>query len=145
MPNEHFRKWYLSGLQALRSASEQGAQAGKELQAKADDADLKAAVARYGSLAAEHHAAIIGFLAEINQEPNSFKDRIMEGVSNGTIEMLRAAEDARIIDLAVLSGTGSGADYYANAFGGQTATAQALWLSGQAGQWKSMATQWSAF
>nr|WP_245438717.1 hypothetical protein [Methylorubrum zatmanii] len=90
MADDNFTKWHIAGLHALRSASEQGDAAGKALAGKVSNADLKALLGEYSETAGKQETHFVGFLKELGTEPNGFKDRIMEGVGNGTSEMVKA-------------------------------------------------------
>ncbi len=141
MSSENVRKYYIQALHALRSASEQGAVTAPLLESKARNADLKAIVADYRETAIRHEEHIVSFMGVIGVEPNDFKDRVMEGVSNGTSEMLKAASHD-VIDLGVLSAAQTGAQYFRFAFVGQPTMAEAFGLDEQATRWVKMADEW---
>lgn len=143
MSSLNVKNYYIAALHALRSASEQGAATAPMLAGKAGNADLKAIVEDHRDAATRHQQQIVAFMDEVGVEPNGFKDRVMEGVGNGTIEMLNAASDD-VIDLGVLSGTQTGAQYYRNAFVNQPAMAKAFGLDEQASRWAGMADEWQA-
>lgn len=143
MSRDNVKKYYIQALHALRSASEQGAATAPKLGKAAKDAELTAIAADYGATAARHQEQIVSFMNEISVEPNGFKDRVMEGVGNGTDEMLKAASDD-VIDLGVISGSQTGAQYYRHAFEGQSAMAKAFGLDDQATRWTAMAGEWQA-
>lgn len=138
MANNNFTKWHIAGLHALRSASEQGEAVGKELAGKVSNSDLKALLIDYSELAANQKANFVGFMKEFGTEPNNFTDRIMEGVGNGTSEMVKAAPDQDLLDLSAIAGTQSGLDYYAGAFTGQGALAKQLGHGEQAKKFTAM-------
>lgn len=144
MANDNFRTWYIAGLHALRSASEQGAAGAKALQDRAGRPDLAAAVQTYGATARDHRVAITGFLRALDTAPNDFKDRIMEGVGNGTGEMVKAAPDQDMLDLSIVSGNQSGIHYYISAFDGASKQAGALGLTDQADGFAQMSETWRA-
>lgn len=89
-------------------------------------------------------AAITEFLAELGEQPNDFKDRVMEGTRNGMDEMLKAAPDDLVLDLAVISASQTGIQYFYNAFAGQPDVATALGIKDQADRWAQMAQEWQA-
>lgn len=126
MANDNFIKWHIAGLHALRSASEQGAAAAEELAAKVSHPDLESLLKEYGATAARQQENFVGFMKEFDTEPNDFKDRIMQGIGEGTSEMVKAAPDQDLLDLSALSGSMSGIDYYVGAFKGQGALARQL-------------------
>ncbi|ARO57265.1 hypothetical protein B2G69_26000 [Methylorubrum zatmanii] len=138
MADDNFTKWHIAGLHALRSASEQGDAAGKALAGKVSNADLKALLGEYSETAGKQETHFVGFLKELGTEPNGFKDRIMEGVGNGTSEMVKAAPDQGLLDLSAVAGTQSGLDYYAGAFKGQGALARQLGYADQADSFMAM-------
>lgn len=143
MSTRNVKNYYIAALHALRSASEQGAAKAPLLIDKAKNPDVQQIARDYGGLAARHERQIATFMSEIGVEPNGFKDRVMEGVGNGTDEMLKAASDD-VIDLGVISGAETGAQYYRNAFVGQPAMAEALGFGNQAPRWGAMADEWQA-
>lgn len=144
MTSDKIKTYYIHGLHALRSASEQGAQAADYLQARAENEQLKSVMADYAATAARHQDEITDLMGELGVSANGFKDRVMEGVQNGTGEMLKAAEEADLIDMGVISGSQTGMQYYRNAFGGQVPSCKALGLDDQAARWSAMAEEWRA-
>lgn len=138
MSTENFTRWYVAGLHALRSASEQGCEAATLLHDKAAGDEIRALLVQYRQITDEQQRSYVGFLKELNVEPTDFKDRIMEGVGAGTAEMLKAAPDQDLLDLSVISGCVSGLDYYVGAFKDQAALANRLGLDRQAATMQSM-------
>lgn len=132
MANDNFIKWHIAGLHALRSASEQGAAAAEELAAQVSHPELKSLLKAYGAAATKQQENFVGFIKELDTAPNDFKDRIMQGIGEGTSEMVKAAPDQDLFDLSALSGTMSGIDYYVGAFKGQGALAKQLGHAEQA-------------
>lgn len=135
------KTYYVTGLHALRSASEQGAESAHMLAGRARDADLKQIVCDYQTTAARHQERIVGFMDELDVRPNGFKDRVLEGIGKGTDEMLKAG-DRSMLDLGVVSGSATGVQYFSNAFASQMPTCSALGLEVQGEQWKAMAREW---
>lgn len=142
MSTKTVKSYYISGLHALRSASEQGTAAAALLESKAVEPCLKDLMATYGETAANHEAEIANFLVELDVKPSDFKDRIMEGVGKGTDEMLKAAEDEGAMNLAVISGSQAGIAYFHNAFASYPSMANALDLPDQASRWEKMTKEW---
>lgn len=138
MANKNFTEWYIAGLHALRSASEQGSEAASELQAGTTSEEIKSLLVEYQRIAAEQQQNYVGFLKALDTEPTGFKDRIMEGVGSGTDEMVKAAPDQDLVDLSAISGSVSGLDYYVGAFKDQGALASRLGLHEQSATMQSM-------
>ena len=131
MSESNFKAWHVAGLHALRSASEQGAQAATEMQAKVGRTEVKALLVEYAQMADEQEATFVGLLKQLGVEPMGFKDRIMAGIGEGTGEMLKAAKDEDLTDLSACHGSCAGLDYYAGAFNDQGAVAKHLGLTDQ--------------
>ena len=131
-------KWYIAGLHALRSASEQGSIAATELRGKTASEEIKSLLMEYQRITSTQQENYVGFLKALGTEPADFKDRIMEGVGNGTTEMVKAAPDQDLVDLSAISGSVSGLDYYVGAFKDQAALAKQLGLADQSETMKSM-------
>jgi len=138
MSKGNFTKWHIAGLHALRSANEQGSEAGKKLEGQVADPEVKALLAEYETITAEHQKQYVGFLKELDAEPNDFTDRIMKGVAEGTDEMVKAAPDQQLMDLSAISGSVSGLDYYVGAFKDQSELAAQLGYAEQSATMKSM-------
>ncbi|MGJ7582203.1 DUF892 family protein [Variovorax sp. RHLX14] len=138
MAKENFIKWHIAGLHALRSASEQGVEAAHELHAKAGSADVRSLLEAYAATAARQQEAFVGFLKELDAEPNDFKDRIMEGTNKGISEMVKAAPDQDLVDMSAVRGAMSGLDYYIGAFTDQSALSAKLGYADQARKLSSL-------
>lgn len=142
MSTENVKRYYISSLHAFRSASEQGAAAASVLHTKADDPTLKQIMATYRDSADASQKMITAFLKDLGEAPNDFKDRVMEGVGNGMEEMMKAAPDDSVMDLAVISASETGVQYFSQAFATQPPMAKALGLPDQASQWAKMTQEW---
>lgn len=126
MSKENFIKWHIAGLHALRSASEQGTEAALELHGKAASQEVKSLLEAYAQATTEQEKAFVGFLKELDTEPNDFTDQIMKGTNKGTSEMVKAAPDQHLVDLSAVRGAMSGLDYYVGAFDDQSALSTEL-------------------
>ncbi|KAF0674914.1 DUF892 family protein [Profundibacterium mesophilum] len=136
------RTFYIGALHALRSASEQGEAAADHLRDKAQTEAVQSAIKDYGTTAKAHSDRIASLLDALGEAPNDFADRIMEGIGNGTQEMMRAAHEGPAIDLAVLRGGRTGVQYLRDGFASQPVMCRSIGLDDQAEVWAGMADEW---
>lgn len=81
---------------------------------------------------------MIGFLKELDTQPNDFKDRIQAGIAEGTEMSVKAAQDDETRDVAIAFGARAGLTYVATAFQCHVIYAKALSLSKQAEEFERL-------
>ena len=108
MAQDALKQWYIAGLHAYRSASEQAKEAAVTAEEKSDSSELKTYSRDVAALCDRQETTMVAFLKELDTEPNSFKDRIQEGIIKGTEMAVKAAEEPTSRDIALHFGTRAG-------------------------------------
>ncbi len=138
MANEAYKEWYVQGLQALKSAAEQGREAASATSAAVTSPELKKMVEE-GSQRAERNAAEIDRLLEKAGRPSSsIPNKIMEGIRAGNRQVVDAAKDPEVRDASVVAAAQIALHYYIAAYGTLASTAKHLGLSEDAQTFKRL-------
>lgn len=132
MSHDTIRTWYIAGLQAYRSASEQGKEAASQAEGQFKDPEFKKLAGEGAALCGRQQQAMIDFLKELDTQPNDFKDRIQAGIAEGTEMAVKAASDDASHDVAMSFGARAGLTYVQVAFANHAIYAKALDLPKQA-------------
>jgi hypothetical protein len=132
MSHDTIKTWYIAGLQAYRSASEQGKAAASQAEGQFKDPEFKKLASEGAALCGRQHQAMIDFLKELDTQPNDFKDRIQAGIAEGTEMAVKAASDDASHDVAMSFGARAGLTYVEVAFANHAIYAKALDLPKQA-------------
>jgi len=141
MAQQAFAKWQLTGMQALKSACDQGIDSAKRAEEKAANPELKQLATRLAALLTDHRRVLAGYITDGGGEVDAFHDEIMDGVNRGTKLMLEAADDQQITDISLLSGSTVALNYFVVSFQNNEATSQALHLAGQPATFRRMAQE----
>jgi len=132
MSRDTIKTWYIAGLQAYRSASEQGKEAASQAEGQFTNPELKKLAGEGAALSGRQHQAMIDFLKELDTQPNDFKDRIQAGIAEGTEMSVKASTDDDSRDVAISFGARAGLTYVVVAFANHAIYAKALDLPKQA-------------
>lgn len=132
MSHDTIKTWYIAGLQAYRSASEQGKDAASKAEGQFTNPELRKLAGEGAELCGRQHQAMIDFLKELDTQPNDFKDRIQAGIAEGTEMSVKASMDDDSRDVALSFGARAGLTYVVVAFANHAIYAKALDLPKQA-------------
>lgn len=138
MSKETYTQWYVAGSHALRSACEQGRDAARSASGKFTNPEAKSIAVEGAETADRHEKAFVGFLKDLGEAPNDFKDQIMAGVDKGTELSVENAPDKEVLDVALVNGAQAGLLYYVAGFGGHLMAAEALGMADHAEKLKAM-------
>jgi ferritin-like metal-binding protein YciE len=138
MTNEHFRSWYVDGLQAMVSASEISEKAASANGSLGISPKLKSMLASGAKIATEHTETIRALLQRAGGKPTSKPDKVMQGIAEAGKDIVDAADDPQVIDAAVIATTQIGLHYYVAAYGTLAIAAKQLGLNEDAAQFERM-------
>lgn len=141
MAHDALKTWYIAGLHAYRSASEQAKEAASQAEGQFTHPELKKLAGEGAQLSDKQMQAMVAFLKELDTEPNDFKDRIQEGIAKGTEMAVKAAEDNDARDVALSFGARAGLTYIAVALYNHAVYAKALNLPEQAETFLTLARE----
>ena len=139
MGNEAYKEWYVQGLQALKSAAEQGREAASATSAAVTEPELKKLVEE-GSQRAERNAAEIDRLLEKAKggASSGIPNKIMEGIRAGNRQVVDAAKDPEVRDASVVAAAQIALHYYIAAYGTLASTAKHLGMTEDAQTFKRL-------
>jgi len=138
MFKDNLLSWHIAGLQAFKSAVDQGIPYAQKAKSAAKNEQLEVAATVLETILTTQSATIVGFLLEAQAEVNFTQDVIMEGILIGQDLMVEAGKDLETVDFAYLSGGKVAMNYYMNAFISHAELAEKLGLLAQAAGLKKM-------
>ena len=145
MAETAYSEWYVTGLQAIKSADEQGKEAARAATKDLSDPELRK-IAEEGASAAERHSDTISrLLKDAGGQPTSIPNKIMEGIRAGTIQAMDAAKDPEVKDASGVASAQISIHYYIAAYGTLASTAKHLGRDQDAAELKRMTDEMMAF
>lgn len=138
MANQAYKDWYVQGLQALKSASDQAAGDTKATSGAITSPELKQAMEASSKVLAEHADSIARFLQKAGGDTGGMKNAIMEGIRTGSGHMVQAAGDGAVRDASIIAASQIAIHYYVAAYGTLASTARHLGLDEDAQAFKRM-------
>ena len=145
MALDAYKKYRITGLQAVRSAGQQGAELSTRAAELTSNPELKAVAQELAATHAKHSEVLAGFIKEAGADPDVFHDMIMDGVVKGATLMLEAAGDENIKEIALLGGETSGLNYFIPAYAKLAQTEEKLGHSENAASLKTQSEAYEAF
>ena len=141
MSKQAYEKWYVEGLQALKSASQQGHEAAGDTLKAAKSAEVKTIVQEDTAMAERHAKTIDELLRKTGGSAQGKPDKIMEGIRAGTRHVIEAANDDEVRDAGVIASAQIALHYYVAAYGTLAATAKHLGKEEDARMLKEMTNE----
>lgn len=138
MANDAFKDWYVQGLQALKSAGDQGKEAASDTAKAVTAPELKQMVETGSKMADEHAATIASLLQKAGGNAGGMPNKIMEGIRAGNRQVVEAAKDPAVRDASVVAAAQIALHYYIAAYGTLASTAKHLGLNDDAQQLKKL-------
>lgn len=145
MAEQDYEQWYIQGLQALKSADEQGKEAAKAATKDLSDPELRKIAEEGSATAARHAETITRLLHEAGGQLSNKPNKIMEGIRAGTIDVMAAANDPAVKDASGVASAQISLHYYIAAYGTLAATAKHLGREKEAAELKRMTDEMKAF
>ena len=141
MAHEAYKAWYVQGLQAVRTAADQGRAASGRAQAQSAPAELNDLM-EGGAKVFGKHAEMLGQLlqkasAGADSTPNPF----WEGIQKGSQQMIQAAQDPGVREASVVAAAQIATHYFIAAYGTLASNAKHLGLDEDARMLKGMADE----
>lgn len=145
MAENAYADWYVTGLQAIKSADEQGKEAAQAATKDLSDPELRK-IAEEGAAAAERHSETISrLLKDAGGQPGGMPNVIMEGIRAGTIQTMDAAKDPEVKDASGVAAARISIHYYIAVYGTLASTAKHLGREEDAAELKRMTDEMIAF
>lgn len=138
MANDAYKDWYVQGLRALKTASEQGHEAASATLAAVTDPDLKQVVETDTKLTSQHAENVARMLKTAGGDTAGMPNPIMEGIRAGNRQMVEAANDPDVRDAGIIAAAQIALHYYIAAFGTLASNAKHLGMNDEAQTLKRM-------
>ena len=138
MSNQAYKDWYVQGLRALKSATEQDKSDPSEAVKSISSPDLKEIMTGSLNVLTKHAENIDQLLKKAGGSADSMRNVIMEGLRAGSAEMIQAAKDPAVRDASIIAASQLTIHYYIAAYGTLAYTANNLRLDEDAKILKQM-------
>ncbi len=138
MAAEAYKDFYVQGLQALKSASDQGKGDTGDTAGSITSPELKEVMSASSKILAQHADKIAQLLQKAGGDPSGIKNVIMEGIRAGAGQIIGAAKDSDIRDASVITASQIAIHYYIAAYGSLASTAKHLGLDDDAQTFSQM-------
>ena len=126
MSKQAYEKWYVEGLQALKSAGQQGHEAAGATLKAVKAPEVKTIVEEDTAMAERHAKTIDELLRKSGGSAEGKPNKIMEGIRAGNKQVVEAANDDEVRDASVIAAAQIALHYYVAAYGTLAATAKHL-------------------
>ena len=144
MANEAFKDWYVQGLQALKSAGDQGKEAATASLKAVTAPELKQLVEAGSKMDEQHAQVVAGLLQKAGGNAGGMPNKIMEGIRSGNRQVVEAAKDAQVRDASVIAAAQIAMHYYVAAYGTLASSAKHLGLNDDAKALKTLTDETKA-
>lgn len=138
MADDAFKQWYVQGLQALKTADDNGKEAAADSLKAVTAPELKQLVEAGSKTADEQANHIVALLRKAGGDPNGMPNKIEEGIRAGNREVVGAAKDPEVRDASVVAAAQIALHYRIAAYGTLASTAKHLGLEDDAKTFKQM-------
>ena len=144
MANEAYKDWYEQGLQAMKSASEQGKGDPSETTEMISSPELKELMMSSSKVLTQHAQNIAQLLEKSGGTSSGMPNVMMEGLRAGSGQMIQAAKDPAVRDASIIAASQLTIHYFIAAYGTLASTAKHLGLDDDAKTLKQMADDMKA-
>lgn len=138
MANEAYKDWYVLGLQAMKSATEQGQGDPSNTSNSVSSPELKQLLVGSSQVLTHHAQKIAQLLQKAGGSSSSVPNVIMEGLRAGSGQMIEAAKDPAVRDASIIAASQLTVHYFIAAYGTLASTAKHLGLDDDARMLKEM-------
>ena len=141
MANEAYKDWYVQGLQALKSATEQDGEGPNEIVTMIQSPDLKEIMASSSKVLGQHAQKLTQLLQKAGGKSDGMDNVIMDGIRAGAGQMIQAAKDPAVRDASIVAASQITIHYFIAAYGTLASTARHLGLDDDAKVLKQMSDE----
>lgn len=144
MSSSSFSKWYIEGLQALKTADEKGKDASSRISEQISDPRLKKAFDEGVKIGQKHTDAVTLILERAAPKAKSAPNPIIDGMIEGAKAILGAAGDPMTRDAGIVAGEQIQLHYFIATYGTLASVAKHLGLSDDAKTFKRLSEEATA-
>ncbi|WP_165361204.1 ferritin-like domain-containing protein [Lichenibacterium ramalinae] len=144
MASEAFKAWYVQGLQAVKTAADQGQAASSHAQAQGVPPEVKTIMEGGAKVFGQHAEALGRLLQGAGASPGSMPNAFMDGIQKGSQQMIQAAQDPGVREASVVAAAQIATHYFIAAYGTLASNAKHLGLTEDAATLKGMADEMKA-
>ena len=138
MANDAYKQWYVQGLQALKSADDQGKEAASDTLKAVTAPELKQLVETGTKMADQNAQRLTSMLQKAGGNTGGMQNKIMEGIRAGNRQVVEAAKDPEVRDASIIAAAQIAMHYYVAAYGTLASTAKHLGMDEDARTLKQM-------
>ena len=138
MANDAYKDFYVQGLQALKSASDQGKGDTSATSDAITSPELKELMNASTKVMARQAEEIAQLIQKHGGDAGGMKNPFMEGIRAGASHMIQSAKDPAVRDASITAASQLAIHYYIAAYGTLASTAKHLGLDEDAKAFKRM-------
>lgn len=138
MAKDAYKDWYVQGLQALKSAGDQGKEAAADALKSVTAPEVRQLVEGGSKMDEQNAERIASLLKKAGGDANGMPNTIMEGIRAGNRQVVEAAKDSEVRDASIIAAGQIAMHYYIAAFGTLAASAKHLGMNDDAQTLKQM-------
>ena len=144
MAEEAFKQWYVQGLQAVRTAADQGRAASGSEHARNAPPEIRELMEGGAKVFGRHAETLGGLLQKAGAAAGSAPNPFWDGIQKGSQHMIQAAQDAGVREASVVAAAQIATHYFIAAYGTLASNAKHLGLDEDARALKGLADEMKA-
>ncbi len=144
MANEAFKAWYVQGLQAVKTAADQGKAASGSAHAQSAPPEIRELMEGGAKVFGRHAETLGQLLQKAGGAGNSTPNAFWEGIQKGSQQMIQAAQDGGVREASVVAAAQIATHYFIAAYGTLASNAKHLGLEEDARTLKGMTDEMKA-
>ena len=144
MADDAFKQWYVQGLQAVKTAADQGKAASGSEHARNAPPEIRALMEGGAKVFGQHAEALGGLLQKAGGTVDSMPNPFWDGIQKGSQQMVQAAQDPGVREASVVAAAQIATHYFIAAYGTLASNAKHLGLDEDAKALKGMSDEMKA-
>ena len=141
MANEAYKQWYVQGLQAVKTAADQGKAASGSEHAKNAPPEIRDLMEGAAKVFGQHAETLGQLLQKAGGSPGSTPNAFWEGIQKGSQQMIQAAQDPSVREASVVAAGQIATHYFIAAYGTLASNAKHLGLDEDARTLKGLSDE----
>lgn len=144
MADEAFKTWYVQGLQAVKTAADQGKAASGSEHAQSASPEIRDLMEGGAKVFGRHAETLGGLLQSADGTPDGKANPFWDGIQKGSQQMMQAAQDSGVREASFVAAAQIATHYFIAAYGTLASNAKHLGLDADAQKLKDMSDEMKA-
>ena len=144
MADEAFKAWYMQGLQAVKTAADQGKAASASAHGQNMPPEIRELMEGGAKVFGKHAETLGQLLSKAGGSPGDMSNPFWDGIQKGSQQMIQAAQDSDVREASVVAAAQIATHYFTAAYGTLASNAKHLGLDEDAKALKGMSDEMKA-